>query len=361
MSIATLQDIIKKFRRLTMSGTSVQITDPEIIDYINSYYIYDFPAEYRSLKLKDRYTFNTVRGIDTYPFDSEHYSTVQAPATIAKRQIRLFEDMWSFYGLNFAWQFMENITTGSGITGPYTGTLQAVPIVRSVNNNPMVQTTLSSTANFLSAPSKPSFPNSNISRIQNILITANSSLGSTQNVTDDGAGNLIGDGSGTINYDTGAINITFTNVVPAGENIQVQYNPANMNIPIAILFFQNQFVLRPVPDKGYTVEIVAYRLPSQALLGTVDPNTANMSGQPEQNEWWEILAFGAAKKFYQDKLDDDGENLMQDNLMDMLAKIETRTYAQLGKQRIQTMFADQRTDTYNNYGGFGLGPSGSGN
>ena len=108
-----------------------------------------------------------------------------------------------------------------------------------------------------------------------------------------------------------------------------------------------------MPDKGYTVELVAYRLPSQALLGTTNPNVPNMGGQPEQNEWWEILAFGAAKKFYQDRLDDDGTKLMEQNLQDMLAKIEVRTYAQLGKQRIATLFTDQLTYNYGS-GGFGI-------
>ena len=444
MAIATLQAIITKIRRLTGSATNNQLTDPQIVDYINSYYLYDFPAEYRSLKLKDRYTFNTIAGIDTYPFDSEHYSTIQAPVTIAKRQIRLFEDSWSFYGLNFTWQYMQNFAIGNGTSGAlngvitaitnatnaqvttasphnlasgvivnitdvlgmtevngqnftitvngtntfllnvdssaygvyisggfwnssaYVGIAQSAPIIRSTTNNPMVQTTLTSSANFLTnAPpsQKPSFPNTNISRVQNILITATSSLGVTQNVTDDGNGNLIGDVDpdtpNTINYETGAIQVSFAGPVTAGQSIQIQYNPTNLNIPIAILFYQNQFTLRPVPNQGYTVEMVAYRLPSQVLLGTTDTSNLLMDGVPEQNEWWEIIAFGASKKIYQDRLDMDGVNMMEQFLQDQLLKIDTRTYAQLGKQRIQTMFADQLSDTYNNYGGFGLGPGGN--
>jgi hypothetical protein len=354
MSIATLSDIISKVRKLTASGNSFQLTDGQIIDYINSFYLYDLPAQFRSLKLKDKYTFNTQRGIDTYPFDSEHYTTIEMPCYCMKREIKLFQDPWSFYGVNFNWQYQQNLTTGDGTAGPYTATVSSTPIIRSVNNNPSVTTTLSPTTSFPSGY-PASFPQANIGRVQNILITANTSLGSTQNVTDDGNGNLIGDGTGTINYETGAVSVTFTNVVPSGEEIQIQYNPTQLSIPLSILFFQNQFTLRPVPDRGYTIELVAYRQPSQALLGSTSTTSPTLSGVPEQNEWWELIAAGAAKKVFEDLLDPDGVALMMNMLNERYSVAETRTYAQLGKQRMSTIYADQLSNNYGSGGNpFGL-------
>lgn len=342
MAIGTLEAIISKVRKLTGTGTDFQLTDAMIIDYINSFYLYDFPAQFRSLKLKDRYTFNTIRGVDVYPFDSEHYTTVQMPCTCAKREIPLYQDNWGFYGLWFAWQYQETMGQGTGTNVPYSYTTTANPIIRSVNNNPMVQTKTALTNNQLTTlPKTVSFQEAVPSRVQNVLITANTANGITQNVTDDGAGNLIGDGTGSINYDTGAIVVTFSNIVPAGENITVQYNPTQLNIPQSILFFQNQFTLRPVPDKGYTIELVAYRLPSQAILGSRDPDNPYLQGTPELVEWWETLAFGASKKIYQDRLDPDGVQLMDQNLIEAYLLNETRTYAQLGKQSIQTIYRGQ--------------------
>ncbi|OGT44290.1 MAG: hypothetical protein A3F13_02670 [Gammaproteobacteria bacterium RIFCSPHIGHO2_12_FULL_40_19] len=363
MSIGTLQDIITKVRKLTGSGTSLQLTDAQIIDYINSFYLYDFPAEFRSLKLKDTYTFNTRQNIDVYPFDYDHWSTVQQPCYCMNREIKLFTDQWSFYGVNYNWQQQVNFDTGDGTTGPYSGTLTSTPIIRSVNNNPMTSTQFASSADYLAAPSVPSFPLANMSRVQNLLITANTASG-TLNVTDDGAqgstGNLIGDcaAGGTINYQTGAIaGLTFTSAIPSGNDIQAQYNPATPSIPLSILLYQNQFVLRPVPDQGYTITLAAYRLPSQALLGSEDPDSPNLSGRPELLEWWETLAFGAAKKVYEDRLDPDGVALMDKGLAERYALNETRTYAQLGSQRIATLFSDQLSHNYGS-GGWGF-PSGS--
>lgn len=358
MSIATLADIIAKVRKLTGSGDAFQLTDAQIIDYINSFYLYDLPAQFRSLKLKDRYTFNTIRGIDIYPFDSEHYTTVEMPCYIMKRLVPLYNQPWGnqgFWGSSSNWQFQQNITQGDGTVGPYTGTLNNVPVVRSTNNNPMVSTPTSSTLPFpLGNP--VTFPQANISRVQNILITANVALGNTLNITDDGNGNLIGAGSGTIDYDTGAIAVTFNSAIPSGANIQVMYSPTVMACPLSILFFQNQFTLRPIPDQGYTVELIAYRQPSQALLGSEDPLNPVLTGVPELKEWWELLAAGASKKAFEDRYDSDGVMLMDKMLFDRYAVAEARTYAQLGKQRIGTIYADQLNSGYGtNAGGWGLG------
>lgn len=354
MSIGTLRDIITKTRKLTGSANDFQLTDAQIIDYINSFYLYDFPAQFRSLKLQDKYVFNTQRGIDTYPFDWEHYTTIQKPVYCAGREIALYYNQWNFWGAWFNWQYQENFALGNNSTGPYSGVSTSNPIIRSYNNNPAVQSPLFTTNSGVSH--QPSFPQSNIGRVQNILITANVSYGTTLNVTDDGAGNLIGNcTSGTINYETGAIsNLVFTQAIPGGNNITLMYNPANMAMPQSILFFQNQFILKPTPDKGYTIQLVAYRQPSQAILGTTDSSNPNYSGTPELLEWWECLAFGAAKKIYEDRLDDDGIALMERSLQERYQVAYTRTYAELGKQRMPTLFADQLANNYGgSYGWFG--------
>jgi hypothetical protein len=366
MAIVNLNAIRQKFRKLTGAGNAQQITNAVIDDYLNSFYSYDFPAQFRSLKLKDKYTFNTIQGIDTYAFNSEQYTTVEMPCYCMKREIKLFQDPWNFYGVNFNWQQQQNFAFGSGIAGPYSGQLSAFPLIRSVNNKPQTVTMGNITPNTPPSPitAPQPYPSQAYSgfaagRVQNILITANTST-STLNVTDDGNGALIeyindANGfplytspAGSINYQTGAISVTFSQAIPQGNAIQAQYNPVQEAIPLSILFFQNQFTLRPVPDQGYTVELIAYRQPSQALFTTLSGG-----GTPELSEWWECLAFGAAKKFYEDRLDPDGIALMDKSLRERYDVAYTRTYAQLGKQRIGTIYADQLTGNYGGNMAFG--------
>lgn len=346
MTYGTLPDIRTKIRRLTGSGTNNQLTDSMIDDYIDSFYLFDFPAQFRSLKLKDDYVFYTIQGQDTYAFDSEHYTTVEMPCKVEKFLVQLFQTPDSFYGYwgfnnGAGSQFEDNFSTGNGTAGPYSGTATNTPMIASVNTDGVIN------------PNK-------ISIVPNILITANTQAG-TLNVYDDGIGNLVGDvfdgpfpgvpgSSGTINYQTGVIsNLLFNANIPAGNDIQIQYIPVVLNRPQAILFFQNQFTLRPVPDKGYTVELVAYRRPSQAIQ-----NSNNF--YPELTEWWETLAYGAAKKIYEDRLDPDGISMMEKGLKERFDLNYTRTYAQLGKQRCATIFAGQVDQNGSGFGGgFGTG------
>ena len=233
------------------------------------------------------------------------------------------------------------------------------PIIRSVNNNPVVQKVAANESEFPTGY-PPNFSNDpNVGRVQNILISANTAAG-TLHVTDDGAagdtGNLIGDvqAGGTINYLTGVVsglNFTVGSVIPSGTDIKISYNPTNQAIPQAILFWQNNITLRPTPDEGYMVEIVAYRRPSQALLGT--GSSTNMAGVPEQWEWWETLAAGAAKKIYEDRQDMEGVQMMDKMLFERYDLNETRTYAQMGKRRIETITSEQLQGFGGGYFGWG--------
>ena len=435
----TLANAITKTRKLTGSSNSFQVTDTYIVQQMHSFYAYDLPAKFRSLKLKDVYTFTTNVGQDVYPFNSELYITVNQPCFCAKREIKLFHNPWSFYAANFNWQEFTNFASGDGTTGAQTGSISNITnatnaVVTSanhglvsgatvilngvggmieVNGNSYViavidannfslgvdSTTFSaytSGGSWYSSPyngfttAAPFIPsvnndpgpqnNRNLffpqSRVQNILITANvigaNGVGQTQNVTDDGEGNLIQifqtsnngnqeygwtyyrqyasvtptqPGNATINYQTGEIlGLTFAEPIPEGTPIQIQYNPKQFSIPLAIMFYQNQFTLCPVPDKGYTVELTCYRQPIQALLADAQ------TGNPELSEWWEILAVGAAKKIFEERLDSDGVIFIDKMLKERYDVIETRTYAQIGQERISTIYTDQLTENYGNNG-----------
>ena len=358
----TLADAISKTRALTASSNAFQVTDSYLVQQMNSFYTYDLPAKFRSLKLKDIYTFTTNVGQDVYPFNSELYITVDNPCYCAKREIKLYNDPWSFYGVNYNWQNQENFSVGTASAGPYSGNTLGFPISPSVNNDPGPQT-------------NPSLYFTQ-GRVQNILITANvigaNGVGQTQSVTDDGQGNLIQifqtsnstnqeygwtyyrqyasstplvAGNATINYQTGAITgLTFAQAIPAGTPIQIQYNSRRASQPLAIMFYQNQFTLAPMPDRGYTVELTCYRSPIKALLAQ------SQAGNPELSEWWEILAVGAAKKIFENRLDTDGTMIMDKMLRERYDIIETRTYAAIGQRQIYTIYSDQVTYNYGNNG-----------
>lgn len=354
MTIATLSDIITKVRRLTGTSNSTQLSDSQIIDYINSFYLYDFPSQFKSLNLKDVFTFNTIRNVNTYPFDNRHYTSIEAPAYIDKRLVSLCSSPYPFYVNYFNWQYREILATGDGTTGNYSGTTNNSPIIRSQNNNPMAATVTNPTSTFATLSYPSSFNEPNPSRVQNILITGRTASG-TAHATDDGNGNIIGDATGVIDYETGTVSsLVFTSAIVANTSIDIVYNPSNMNRPNAILFFQNQFTLSPTPDKGYQVSVIAYRTPSQILLGSQNPDSINGDGLPELLEWWETLAAGASKKVFEDRQDEDGIMMMDKMLQERYSLNETRTYANIASQRAQTIYSQQFDGIgFNIFGGIG--------
>lgn len=331
MTVATLSDIRSKVRRLTGTASTLVLTNDQIDDYINSFYLYDLPAEFRSLQLKDIFTFTTERGVSTYTWDNENYLSVQAPVYLNKREIGLFFNEQEFYGFVASDMFTETITTGDGTEGPYTATLQNTPIIPSFNNNP-------ATAGYPA------------SRVVNFLIGANTSFGVSQSVSDISAGatgTFTGDGTGTINYNTGAISVTFTAVVPSGENIDVNYLAQELSRPVGMLYMQNQVTLSPPPDRSYIVEVTVYRQPTSVLL------TAGGAQSPELNEWWELIAAGASKKVFEDRADDDGVAQMMRMMDARYAVATTRTYVQIGNERVPTIFSSQTPNNSYNSGFMG--------
>lgn len=344
--ISILDNIILKYRDITGTGNSRQQTTAKILINIESFYNYDFPAQFRSLKLKDKYVFNTTAGVDTYAFNSEGYTTVEQPAYCAKRPIALYNDPSNFYAANYNgqgnnWQFIENFTFGNGSVGPYSGITTSAPIVRSANNDSLnLNYPASITQNILITTTIENGLTLFVSDVPNI----NTSTGQLNQV--DTNGSVLVTNIGTIDYQSGQIsNLFFNTSVPQGANITIQYNPVVLNTPLSILFFQDQFVLRPVPDQGYTIELIAYRSPTQAMA-----NTPAFQGKPELGEWWETIAWGASLKFFQNQRDDAGIANAKDALTYAYSLNETRTYAQMGKQSIQTIYSDQLYQNYNTQG-----------
>jgi len=94
----------------------------------------------------------------------------------------LFPATWSAWGMVLP--KTQDISVGTGGIGPYVGTLDCLEIL----------------------------PGS-------VAVTDTAG----QELSDDGAGNLSGDGVGTIDYQSGAISVTFTGAVALGDPIRVEW------------------------------------------------------------------------------------------------------------------------------------------
>lgn len=146
-----------------------------------------------------------------------------------------------------------------------------------------------------------------------------------QMLEDDGLGGFTGNGSGSINYDTGFVNIIFTTPPAIGSTVvaSYSYNPSNANPPqtpnfsfelwwfqdpqsfyarwpdrlnytpqrpTAVLYYNNELTFRGPPNREYHIKIQAYR---EELQFTAE-------GSLEADYLFRYLAYGASLDIFSD-------------------------------------------------------------
>lgn len=248
-----LQDIRAKVRAVTGSPSSDQLTDSAIDADINNYYVFTMPFELKTQIELNFLDFKSVVGQDVYSFPGGYF-TDQPGAYADGFPLIFYEDPDIFYQ-DWPQQYaVDNLFTGDGITNNFIGAVQNPPII-----------------------------------IGTFFITDG-----TQVLQDNGLGVVTGNGSGTINYTTGAFNVTFTSAPASSATIYAKYQGYQGNRPQGVLFFDNKFTLRPVPDQVYQIRMQGYIKPTGLVLDT---------DTPLQEEWGLLLAYGAALEIFSDRGD----------------------------------------------------------
>lgn len=321
----TLLDIRNKVRRITGKPSSSQITDSQIDNYINTFYIYDFPEHLRLQNLRVNYQFLTAANIPVYDFPKELYLTVMPPVFIAGYQSFMTQSREAFFRINPELGLLQTVATGNGTPGPYNFTLSATPILRGFKRNP---------------PGAYSATAVDVSTINwNVLISGTDALGTSYSLVDDGQGNLwdVSDNTagvprGSIDYLTGVVTATFAAAIGAGNNINIQYSPYVASRPQSVVFYQDQIALYPIPDQAYTVSFECYMYPT-AL--------ANATDNPQLNEWWQLLAYGAADKIFADNADMENMQKFRPLLDEQMRLCQRRTIVQQTSERVSTIYSEQ--------------------
>ncbi len=334
-----LSTIISKVRNITARPSTTQITDDQIAFYINTFYLNDFPEHLRLESLRVNYQFTTNANIPVYDFPTGMYLTNMPPVFIAGYQSFMTQSRQNFFRINPQLNFLQQIYTGNGTAGPYTGQFCInTPITPGFKPNPP--------GAYSTWTSDNDIPASQIN--YNILVSALASPNATSgialsmNLVDDGQGNLFDINAttidpstavGSINYITGALDITtFPEDVPSGNQINVQYIPYVPSRPQSCVFYQDQFYLYPIPDQAYTVSFEAYQYPTQLL---------QYDQSPQLYEWWQLLAYGAADKIFADNGDFENLQKYRPLLEEQMNLAQRRTIVQQTSERVASIYTEQ--------------------
>jgi len=367
----TLSDIITKVRRVTGRPSQAQLSDTEIVKYINTFYVYDMPEHLKLESLRYNYEFLTSANQPVYDLPTDTYLTCMPPVFIAGYQSYMTQSRENFFRINPELNFVQNaITTGNNTTGPYTAQLTAA--FPNTNTNPQNSPTTA-----ILQGNKPNPPGAYSTSVGifdipakflqwNVLISAlgtpdaTSGIAPSISLIDDGQGNLfdVNDTStvpaarrGTVNYLTGAVAINatgFSSPIPTGNQINAQYIPYVPSRPQSAIFFQDQIMLYPIPDQAYTVSFEVYKYPASFTVAA--DGTFNGTLQPQLNEWWQLLAYGAADKIFADNADFENMAKFRPLLDEQMNLVLRRTIVQQTSERTASIYTEQQ-----GFGQFGFG------
>jgi hypothetical protein len=327
--ISTLADIRLTFRSVTANQSPEDFTDTQIDLFINKFYIYYLPSELKLLDLKDTFVFYTQPNVDTYAFDTVNYYSVQTPLYVAGIESQYTQNRGEFYRYWPKIAYKQQLGTGDGVTLTFSPNTQFGLFLRSIDQaiDPFEQ-------------------------FKEVLITTFMADGSSFIIVDQGGaignvGNLItrfkygttpaGTIVGSVNYFTGALTFTYPVGFPPAQQspIEIQYTPFQPSRPQSMLFYNNYFTLRPVPDDVYEVCLDAFVTPTTFL-------STQPQATPVIQQWSTLLAYGASKIFFEQQLDTESMARLQPFYQEQLSMVERRTLEQLVGQRSQTIFTDSR-------------------
>lgn len=318
--MATLADIRQKVRNITGRPDVTQLSDAQIDFYVNNYYTLNFPDEFRTLDLKQYFEIVLQSNIDTYQLPPQTGSlnpTVLYPLELDKtawvggQQISIREDPQSFYQI---WpETTQSITFAIGNGGvAYTGTLTTPVVPGTVVISDGVQ------------------------GLTDINKDGNLYLLDSPNI------------HGTVNYITGVASVIFPNVVNIGTTIFGENASYTSGWPTDVLFFNQTFVFRPVPNQPYLFRVQAYVRPTQLV-------STNPLAMPNFIEWWEMIAMGASLKVFEDNGDMDQYQKFYPLYQNYKDIAQRRTLKQIAVERAQTLYTDNGNYAWGPWSNFTTG------
>lgn len=259
--------IREKVRQVTGRFSENDLTTTQLDQYINRYYQYTFPAEVKLEQKRVYYSFLTTPNQSYYTAPDTLYTNFEPPATVNNLSLLWYQNPAKFQGDNL------NATQQYTFSNPWTGDASTVTFTTTVTGFPIMPGTLTIS--------------DDIETFQDTSTTW-----TTSDVTLTGSEG----GTSTVNYDTGAVSVTFATAPANGQEIHLNYILFKAGRPEAILYFQNQFKLLPVPDQAYIIQMVSYK-----IVDSLDDATDT----PDLNEWGPCIAYGTARDIFADYGEND--------------------------------------------------------
>ncbi len=362
---------------MVKSPSDAQLSDNLIIDYVNRFWLMDVSARIQLFDLKTKYGFQCSPGITSYnmplygvnafPGQTESggqtigpypvYQGFMDPAYVNGIQVPFYTQRDAFYKVWTPYvQTLQPAGTGDGSVGPYSISLPFFPAIVGHVDITGIIAVGSSIDPIVGASLNTGVPLTSL--YPGVTITATGVDNSTMVVTDSGqlsssdqqvgflqytSGSTIVQ-AGTVNYQTGAVSVSFPSGVQSGTDIQANCYFYEPGIPRAVLFYDNVITIQPPPNVSYYIEMDAYLSPAAFLSSASPVEFGYMS---------EYIARGAARKILSDTGDIEQFNFYEPFFKEQETLVWKRSQRQFTSTRTGTIFSDLQSQNTTNANGVG--------
>jgi len=372
----TYSFIEKKVRRLTASASESALSSFDIQQAVNLFYNNDFPYSIKIDQQRSVYKFLTIPNVDRYPVDVNNLQGFRAPVYFEGVQGNFFKNRDQLYNLYPRYPTQYQPIAGDGNTTNFTFTLfgnnqnpfpqpnfgilstQVVIGGIDVNGNPIRiiddggavtngygigSNTTTGQLLFINQNNVGNNVYLDTSNNQQPAIPPLSPLGGSSyydaSYPQYPPASLTPQYCGTVNYVTTQMTVNFPVAPAAGTMINVWASQYQVGRPYNLLFWNNEFTIRPVPDNVYLVEVEAFQTPVQFMQTTDNPTL---------NQWAEYIAYGAAREILRERQDMEGvQNLKEGFDRQEAMVLERQAVEEIGQPNI-TLFNTTQT-------GYGIG------
>lgn len=310
---STLAKIRQAVRYYTASPSEQSLSTSAIDENINWFYNNDFAYGVKVDQMRSVYSFWTQPNIDRYPLDVNYNQGIRGPVYYDGIQGLLTKDRQEFFRMWPKWpSYFDNVISGDGSTtsfsfnvpGPFLsqevviGGVTTTGAAFSINDDGNGNLNLQVPNSVTTVPSQTT----------NVYPTGTPTPGMLNKNTSN-PGLCAQYTIGTVDYVSGDMTLEFpSTLIPAADTqINIRVSQYQTGRPYSILFWNNEFTIRPIPSKIHKVEIETYLTPVQ-FMETTDV--------PILNQWADLIALGASLRILGYRQDMDG--------MDNLAKLYDR-------------------------------------
>lgn len=354
---STYSFIETKVRRLTASASEAALSSADIQRAINLFYSQDFLYAIKIDQQRSVYKFLTIPNVDRYPVDVNNLQGFRAPVYFEGIQGNFFKNRDQLYNLYPRYPSQFQPIGGDGVTTSFTFTLFG----NNVNPFPQPNFGILSTQLVIGGVDVNGNPIRIIDDgggiVNSFGIGSNTTTGRLLYIQQNNVGNNVYlDGTntqqnaipplspipipsppspltpqycGTVNYVTTSITVNFPVAPAAGTMINVWAASYQVGRPYNLLFWNNEFTIRPVPDNVYLVEVEAFQTPSQFLMTTDNPTL---------NQWVQYISYGCSVEILRDRQDMEGvQNLMEGFKRQEALVLERQAVEEIGQPNI-TLF-----------------------